>query len=509
MIKIRSWVQDCRKLKKHDMAELPLGGGNMTHIPDPLVDNDASSDPFAPLAARLRPHNFDDYIGQEHLVGPDKPIRLAVERGTPISMILWGPPGVGKTTLAFIIASYSHAELEQISAINSGVADIRQAIERAQKRKNQNIRTILFVDEVHRFNKSQQDAFLPHIENGTIIFIGATTENPSFSVNRALLSRSRVYVLEPLNDHDLNKLLDLALTSPKGLQDRNLVLGDNVREALIDLAAGDGRQLLNLLEIAASEAIAQSDGSNLITYEVLQAISGRRLLRLDKSGDDFYDLLSAFHKSVRGSDPDAALYWYARMLEAGGDPVVIARRILAIATEDVGLADPAAMQVALNAWDIYHRVGASEGERAIAEAAVYMALAPKSNRLYLAFEEARRDARELPSFEVPKHIRNAPTALLKEIGNHEGYKYPHDFHGSYVPGECYFPEEMHGRRYYKPTVHGLEGNYTKCLNMFDYLASRVSPSDCRFPVGHDKAKQEELRRKYPKRFGQEKANPHH
>ena len=322
---------------------------------------DANLTDFAPLAARLRPQTIDEYVGQSHLLAKDKPLRIALDRGQLYSMILWGPPGVGKTTLALLFAKASNAYFEQLPAVTSGIKDIREAIDKAKLRKMRNTRTLLFVDEVHRFNKSQQDAFLPHIENGTIIFIGATTENPSFSVNQALLSRARVYVLKKLTEEELNKLLDLALHSEKGLLKEKIKLDEKAQKNLVELADGDGRHLLNLLEMASELAAPLKSGEKLITNAMVGAVAGRRLLNYDKGSDAFYELISAFHKSVRGSAPDAALYWYARILEAGGDPLYVARRLLAIATEDVGLADPRAMTVALNAWDIFERVGAYEG----------------------------------------------------------------------------------------------------------------------------------------------------
>ena len=437
---------------------------------------------FVPLASRMRPKSLDDYIGQSHLIGPGRPLRMALERKQSYSMIFWGPPGVGKTTLALIIAKSSGAVLEQISAVTAGVKDIRAAIDRAMSRKRQGVRTVLFVDEVHRFNKSQQDAFLPYIEHGTIIFIGATTENPSFELNSALLSRARVYVLKKLSPEELRELLHHALKSEKGLKSENLILADKVEDALIDLSEGDGRHLLNTLEMLVDLAAPYKDGAKIITFAMVGAVAGRRLIKYDKGGDAYYDLISAFHKSVRGSAPDAALYWYARILAAGGDPLYVARRLLAIATEDVGLADPRAMQVALNAWDIYERVGAAEGERAIAEAAVYLAIAPKSNALYTAFHQAKEDAEKLPSFDVPLYLRNAPTKLMENLGYHKGYRYAHDFPGAYAAGECFMPEELDGRTYYKPNDRGLEIQLKAKLDYLKDLDNKAT--DRRYPPEH-------------------------
>lgn len=421
-----------------------------------------------PLADRLRPTNLEEYIGQSHLIGKDRPLRKMLERGQCYSMILWGPPGVGKTTLALIFAKSCNAILEQIPAVTSGIKEIREAIERAQLRKRQGVRTVLFVDEVHRFNKSQQDAFLPHIENGTVTFIGATTENPSFNVNSALLSRARVYVLKKLNAEELQALMHLALNSERGLKHENLSFDEGVEAMLIDLADGDGRHLLNMLEMLSDLAATMKDGTRLITKSMVAAVAGRKMLNYDKGGDAFYDLISAFHKSVRGSAPDAALYWYARILESGGDPLYVARRLLAIATEDVGLADPRAMQIALNAWDIFERVGAAEGERAIAEATVYLALAPKSNHLYTAFARAREDAQR-GSAEVPLYLRNAPTKLMEKLGYKQGYRYAHDFKGAYADGESFFPQELVGTKYYTPSDRGFEAMLQK---KEEYLSKR-------------------------------------
>lgn len=445
-------------------------------------------DAFAPLAARMRPRTLDEYIGQEHILGEGKPLRQALERGQCYSMILWGPPGSGKTTLALLFARKCNAVLEQIPAVTSGIREIREAVARARDRKARGVRTLLFVDEVHRFNRSQQDAFLPHIEDGTVIFIGATTENPSFNVNKALLSRARVYVLRPLSHEDLLKLADLALKSERGLLKENLRLADHVADAMADLASGDARLMLNMLEMCADLAAPMKDGSRLITLTILGAVAGRRSVVYDKGGDAYYDLISAFHKSVRGSAPDAALYWYSRILEAGGDPLYVARRLLAIATEDVGLADPHAMQVALNAWDIYERVGSAEGERAIAEAAVYLALAPKSNHLYNAFHRAREDAARTGAEEVPLYLRNAPTKLMDDLGYHKSYRYAHDYEGAYAAGECFFPQSLAGTVYYTPSERGFE---QKLLKKEEYLKERDALSrEPRHPKGFVGAKVE-------------------
>lgn len=465
-----------------------------------LVDEDAEFDPFAPLAARLRPRNVDEYIGQTHLLALGKPLRQALEHGRCYSMIFWGPPGVGKTTLAFMIARSTHAYLEQISAVAAGIKDVREAIARAEERKRHGIRTILFVDEVHRFNKAQQDAFLPYIENGTVIFIGATTENPSFQVNPALLSRARVFVLKPLSAEELSRLLDWALNSPRGLKKERIVFDDKVRQALIELADGDARHLLTTLEMLSDEAAPLQNGQKIITYAMVGAVAGRRLIKYDKGGDAFYDLISALHKSVRGSSPDAALYWYARILEAGGDPLYVARRILAIATEDVGLADPQAMQIALNAWDIYNRVGAAEGERAIGEALVYMALAPKSNHLYKAFNQARKDAATLPSFDVPLYLRNAPTKLMESLGYHKGYRYAHDYPESYAAGECFMPEEMDGRVYYEPSNRGYEAYLQRMQAYLQQRDANASAQERRYPQGHAQEMMKNLQHYNPELF---------
>ncbi|MDG9931187.1 MULTISPECIES: replication-associated recombination protein A [unclassified Pseudomonas] len=414
-----------------------------------------------PLAARLRATSLDEYAGQEHVLGPGKPLREALEQGALHSMIFWGPPGVGKTTLARLLAQVSDAHFETISAVLSGVKEIRQAVEMAKQQAAQyGRRTILFVDEVHRFNKSQQDAFLPYVEDGTLIFIGATTENPSFELNNALLSRARVYVLKSLDEAAMRKLVARALGEEKGLGKHNLSLPEESFQILLAAADGDGRRLLNLLENAAD--LVEDGGS--IGIELLQNLLGDSRRRFDKGGEAFYDQISALHKSVRGSNPDAALYWYARMLDGGCDPLYLARRVVRMASEDIGNADPRALTLCLNAWDVQERLGSPEGELAVAQAIVYLACAPKSNAVYMGFKAAMRDAAEHGSLEVPLHLRNAPTKLMKQLGYGDEYRYAHDEPDAYAAGEDYFPEELEPRRYYEPVPRGLELKIRDKLN---------------------------------------------
>ncbi|WP_062569175.1 MULTISPECIES: replication-associated recombination protein A [Pseudoalteromonas] len=427
-----------------------------------------------PLAARMRPETLNDYIGQQHLLSPDKPLYQAILAGRCHSLILWGPPGVGKTTLAQIIANHADASLIQMSAVTAGVKDIREAVSEAKANlAGRGQRTLLFVDEVHRFNKSQQDAFLPHIEDGTFIFVGATTENPSFALNNAILSRARVYVLKALEQADLFTVIERALREDVELSQKHIEIADNAKQALCQASDGDARKVLNLLEQAV-DLTTEQQSKYLVDQHVLSQVLPTHLAKYDKGGDEFYDLISAFHKSVRGSSPDGALYWYCRILAGGGDPLYVARRLLAIATEDIGNADPRAMEVALNAWDIFQRVGPSEGERAIAQATIYLASAPKSNAVYMAFNQALQDAKNEPSHPVPEHLRNAPTSLMKDLGYGAEYRYAHNEEGAFAAGEKYFPEAIHDRQYYFPTDRGLE---QKIKQKLDYLTQRNEQSD--------------------------------
>ena len=424
---------------------------------------------FRPLAARMRPESLEDYVGQLHLVGPGKPLRRAVEQGQLHSMILWGPPGVGKTTFARLLASVGDLSFETVSAVLSGVKDIRAIVERSRNRKlSQGQDTLLFVDEVHRFNKSQQDAFLPHIEDGTFIFVGATTENPSFELNSALLSRTRVYVLKNLEEADILNLLGRALSSEEGFNGE-LAVSDDVLSVMAAASGGDARRALNILEIAADLAEPDGEGKNRVNAEHLEQVMQTSLRRFDKGGDVFYDQISALHKSVRGSDPDGSLYWLCRMLDGGCDPLYVARRLVRIASEDIGNADPRALQLSMEAWNAQERLGSPEGELALAQAVTYLALAPKSNAVYKAFNQCMADIRQDPDYEVPVHLRNAPTKLLKSMGHGDSYRYAHDEPEGFAAGESYLPDAIHQRRYYEPINRGLEIKLSEKRQRLDAL----------------------------------------
>jgi len=409
-----------------------------------------------PLADRMRPQLVDEYIGQKHLLKPKKPLYEAILSDRLHSMILWGPPGTGKTTLARMIAHHSDAEFMPISAVLAGVKDIRLAVAEAKKIQiEQNKQTILFVDEVHRFNKSQQDAFLPHVEDGTVYFIGATTENPSFALNNALLSRARVYVLNALNSDDLIEVLNQALEDKeKGLGALDIKIDEELKKQFARVADGDARRILNLLEIAVE--LAQANDSQTITEEIAQEVLSGGVRRFDKQGEEFYNLISALHKSVRGSSPDASLYWLCRMIDGGCDLAYLARRIVRIASEDIGNADPRALEITINAWEAQERLGSPEGELALAQAVVYLACAPKSNAVYRAYNEAMRDVKQNGSLAVPNHLRNAPTKLMASLGYKKDYRYAHNEPEAYVAGENYFPDELLGTQYYSPVNRGLE-----------------------------------------------------
>lgn len=437
-----------------------------------MTDLFSSNTPaYQPLAALIRPKTLDQFFGQQDVVGEGSPLRRALESGNPHSMILWGPPGVGKTTLAKMVAEYTDSEFITLSAVTSGIKDVREAIERAKQMAVQSSRkTILFIDEVHRFNKAQQDGFLPFIEDGTIVFIGATTENPGFELNSALLSRCKLYVLKNLAVEDVYQILLRALQ-----EHPEFSLTESQLQAIAEVADGDGRRSLNMLEIAVEYAGSQGQ----LTDEQLNQLLVGKSRRFDKGGDHFYDQISALHKSVRGSNPDAALYWLCRMLDGGCDPLYVARRIVRMASEDIGNADPRALEICLNAWESYDRLGSPEGELAIAQAVVYIASAAKSNAVYNAYKQVRADIANDPSYEVPVHLRNAPTSVAKSLGHGAEYRYAHSEENAYAAGEVYLPQEIADRTYYQPVAQGLEiriGEKLERLRQLDKEAQNTSGS---------------------------------
>ncbi len=478
-------AHNCREGQQESLFDMPSAADNMASEQPSNVSG------FMPLAAKMRPKTLADYVGQAHILGKDSPLTQAIEQGHCHSLIFWGPPGSGKTTLAEIIAQHANAEIERVSAVTSGIKEIRSAIDKAKLRaQGEGInkrRTVLFVDEVHRFNKSQQDAFLPHIEDGTIIFIGATTENPAFELNQALLSRARLYTLKKLTPDDLQQVLVRAISLCESEQAIVIALNKDAKQSLLNRSDGDARRLLNLLENCLDSTVAELSSNTAtestqstpvfvksISESLIAQVAGSKIALYDKGGDAFYDLISAFHKSVRGSSPDAALYWYARILTAGGDALYVARRLLAIASEDIGNADPRAMQLAINAWDTFHRVGPNEGERAIAQATVYMALAPKSNAVYQAFNKAKVLAQQTCDLDVPLHLKNATSSITKALGHGQEYRYAHDEVNAFAAGENYFPEALaHAdsshTTLYQPTERGLEKQLKEKLEYLNQL----------------------------------------
>lgn len=426
---------------------------------------------YEPLASRLRPQRLEHYIGQEHVIGPGTPLRKSLDAGQLHSVIFWGPPGVGKTTLARLIAQYVDAAFLALSAVMSGVKEIREAVQRAQQYRATGRKTVLFIDEVHRFNKSQQDAFLPYVEDGTFIFVGATTENPSFELNNALLSRAQVYVLKSLSTEQLQQILQQGIAQ----LDPAPRASAEALQMIADVADGDARRALNMLEFA-----LQLSGEDELSVAVVKELLGNQARRFDKGGEAFYDQISALHKSVRGSDPDAALYWFARMLDGGCDPLYIARRVVRMASEDIGNADPRALTLCVNAWDVQERLGSPEGELAIAQAVAYLACAPKSNSVYKAFNKVRAMIASQPSYEVPLHLRNAPTKLMKQLNYGAEYRYAHDEPDAFAAGENYFPPELKDTQLYEPVNRGLESKIRQKLEHLQQLNQQSTQQ--RYPL---------------------------
>jgi putative ATPase len=422
----------------------------------PIPNASGAVDASRPLADRMRPRTLEEFVGQEHLIGPGKPLRTQVDRDDTGSLIFWGPPGTGKTTLAKIMANMTKAEFVEFSAVLAGIKEIKQVMAEAERARQYGTRTIVFIDEIHRFNKAQQDAFLPHVEKGNIRLIGATTENPSFEINSALLSRCRVYVLKPLSEDQVVLLLRRALTDrERGLGEKNVIAADEVLRKIASYTSGDARSAYNVLEVAAGLAQKNADGALEITDEIVRDALQKRILLYDKTGEEHYNLISALHKSVRNSDPDAALYWLGRMLEAGEDPLYVARRVVRMAVEDIGLADPNALSLCMAARDAVDFIGMPEGNLALAQAVVYLSVAPKSNALYTAYGDVQQDVEHTAADAVPLHLRNAPTGLMKGLGYGQGYQYAHDLEGKVADMQC-LPDNLRDRVYYRPTNEGIE-----------------------------------------------------